>query len=368
MADDLAIPKAKQGRNPADLVRYILGICVGAVVLLLLFGKRGELTSAWHEVSRANVGWVLAAITAEAASLYMYAFMQHRTLLLAGGDRATLSMPALAALSLANDAIANTVPGEPVISSAYRYRYYRRHGTPPASAGWTIFTVLVAQAIGLSLLLLLGVIVALAASTRAEYTPITIAGLVIVAAAVTVLVRRDLILRLLSLLPRAARRASGVTARRPDGGATPQASGAEHAAVSGVAARVESTLARMREIPLSARSTAGIVAIAAGVWLADFCCLVCGFGAVRAAVPWNGVLLAYGVAQVAGSLPVVPGGIGLIEGSLAVILTRYGAARLSALSAALVYRLVSFWLVIAAGWITVALIARRQSATRARRS
>lgn len=348
MADDLAIPKAKQGRNPADLVRYILGICVGAVVLLLLFGKRGELTSAWHEVSRANVGWVLAAITAEAASLYMYAFMQHRTLLLARGDAATLPMPALAALSLANDAIANTVPGEPVISSAYRYRYYRRYGTPPASAGWTIFTVLVAQAIGLSLLLLLGVIVALAASTRAEYTPITIAGLVIVAAAVTVLVRRDLILHLLSLLPRAARRA--------DGG--------EHAAVSGVAARVESTLARMREIPLSARSTIEIVAIAAGVWFADFCCLVCGFGAVRAVVPWNGVLLAYGVAQVAGSLPIVPGGIGLIEGSLAVILTRYGAARVSALSAALVYRLVSFWLVIAIGWITVAVIARRQSASR----
>jgi uncharacterized protein (TIRG00374 family) len=348
VADEFAIQQAKQGRSLADLVRYILGVCVGAVVLLLLFGKRGELPSAWHEVSRASLGWVLAAIAAEAASLYTFAFLQRRVLHLSRGDGdgggATIPMPALVALSLANDAIANTVPGEPVISSAYRHRFFRRHGTPPARAGWTIFTVLVAQAIGLSLLLLLGVILALAASTSAEYTPITIVGLVIVAAAVAVLVRRDLVLRLLSVLPRAARRASGHS----------------DSTVSGVAARIESTLARMREIPLGARSTAGVVVIAAGVWFADFCCLVCSFGAVRGAVPWNGVLLAYGVAQVAGSLPVVPGGIGIIEGSLAVILTRYGATRVSALSAALVYRLVSFWLVIAVGWITVAVIARRQ--------
>lgn len=227
MADEFAIPEAKQGRNLADMVRYILGVCVGAVVLLLLLGRRGELTSAWHQVSRAGVGWagvgwLLAAIAAQAVSLCTFAFLQARVLRLArradppeppagpaggsGGDGTTISMPWLAALSLANDAIANTVPGEPVVSSAYRYRYYRRHGTPAASAGWTIFTVLVAQAIGLSLLLLLGVIVALTADTSAGYQGITIAGLVIVGAAVAILVRRDLVLRLLSLLPRAARR------------------------------------------------------------------------------------------------------------------------------------------------------------------
>ena len=344
MADEFAIGQAKQGRNLAVLVRYILGVCVGAVVLLLLFGKRGELRSAWHEVSRASLGWILAAIAAEAASLYAYALLQRRTLRLAQGNGSAMPMSALAALSLANDAIANTVPGEPVISSAYRYRYFRRYGVPPASAGWTIFTVLVAQAIGLSLLLLLGVIVALAASTNARYASVTIVGLVIVAAAVAILVRRDLVLRLLALLPRAARRASGQRRQR----------------VHAVTIRIESILARMREIPLSTGSTVEVVAIAFAVWLADFCCLVCSFGAVRGAIPWSGMLLAYGAAQVAGSLPVVPGGIGIIEGSLAVILTRYGSTRVSALSAALVYRLVSFWLVIAIGWITVAVISRRQ--------
>jgi putative heme transporter len=345
VANEFVIPESKQGHNVKDLVRYILGVCVGAVVLVLLFGKRGELASAWHEISRASLGWVLAAVAAEAVSLYAFAFLQRRTLRLAEGGT-TVPMTALAALSLANDAIACSVPGEPVVSSAYRYRFYRRHGVAPASAGWTIFTILVAQAIGMSVLLLLGVIVALAASASAEYTPITIAGLIIVAAALAILVRRDLVLRLLALLPRAARRATGDQRHR----------------TRAFTVRIESTLARMREIPLSVGSTIEVVAIAAVVWFADFCCLLCSFGAVRSAIPWSGVLLAYGVAQVAGSLPVVPGGFGIIEGSLAVILVQYGAGRVPALSAALVYRMISFWLVIAIGWITVGVIARhRQS-------
>ena len=49
----------------------------------------------------------------------------------------------------------------------------------------------------------------------------------------------------------------------------------------------------------------------------------------------------------------------MVEGSLAVILTAYGASRTSALSAALVFRGVSFWLAIAIGWTSVAVISRR---------
>ena len=76
---------------------------------------------------------------------------------------------------------------------------------------------------------------------------------------------------------------------------------------------MEATLDRMRQIPLSTTATIEVVAIATFVWLADFGCLVASFGAVHATVPVYGVLLAYGVAQVVGSLPFIPGGIGIIE-------------------------------------------------------
>ena len=196
------------GTQRKGLIRYALGVCLGIVVLLLLFGKRGELIAAFHQISRANPTWVLVAAAAEAGSVLAFAHIQRRTLKLSGTK---VTFRAMTALSLANDAIANTIPGEPVVSSAYRYRYYRRHGASGASAGWTIFTILIAQAIGMSLILLFGVLVALLGNAHAKNTAITITGLVVVVGAGAVLVRRDLILRLAARLPRALRRA----ARRP---------------------------------------------------------------------------------------------------------------------------------------------------------
>jgi uncharacterized protein (TIRG00374 family) len=344
MTDEAAVHGTSRSR--AEIVRYLIGVAVGIVVLLLLFGKRNELRPAWYQLSHANPGWAAAAVGVEVLSMLTFAATQHLVLRLSG---ARIKPVPLVLLSLANNAIANTVPGEPAISSAYRYRFYRRQGTSSESAGWTIFTILVAQAIGMSLILLFGVLIALASGGTKD-AGITIAGLVIVVAAIAVLVRRDLILRFAEGLTRLAHR----FARR--GSAT-------DGRADRLAERIQATLSRMREIPLSTGSAVSVAAIATAVWFGDFLCLVCGFEAIHAAVPWNGVLLAYGAAQVAGTLPIVPGGLGIIEGSLAIILVGYGASRPSALAAAVIYRAISFWLAIAAGWISVGVIARRYRRT-----
>jgi putative heme transporter len=326
---------ARAGHRLREVARYVLGVLVGILILVLLFGKRSQLVASWHQLGHVSLGWAGAAVAAEATSLWAFAFLQSRVLRLSG---TRIPLPALYLLTLANDAIANTVPGEPAVSSAYRYRYYRRRGASGASAGWTIFTILIAQAIGMSLLLLVGVLVALSASTSLAGAGVAVLGLVIVVGAGAVLVRRDLVLRLAGALVRGCRRVTGF----------PRGS---------IGARIEATLARMREIPLTATSTAAVVGIALAVWGCDFLCLACSFLAVRGSIPWDGVLVAYGAAQVAGSLPVVPGGLGIVEGSLAVILMAYGAGRVIALSAVIVFRLVSFWLAIAVGWMSVGMIA-----------
>jgi putative heme transporter len=124
----------------------------------------------------------------------------------------------------------------------------------------------------------------------------------------------------------------------------------------------------MREIPLSAGSAVAVVAVATGVWGCDFLCLVCSFRAVHAEVPWHAVLLAYGVAQVAGSLLFVPGGLGIVEGSLAVVLVAYGVGQVTAVSAVLAFRIVNFWLALVIGWLSVGLIAARLRRDRAQRA
>jgi uncharacterized protein (TIRG00374 family) len=331
----------RPGRDLRVVVRYAVGVLLGCVVLVLLVGKRGELAAARHQLASVSGDWVVAAIAAETVSLLAFAWLQHRVLHLSG---TTMPLPGLFLLTLANDAIANSVPGEPAVSSAYRYRYYRRRGATSASAGWTIFTILIAQAVGMSLLLLLGVLVALAGSTSTLGAGVTVIGLVIVLGAGAILIRRDLVLRLASAAVRGVDRLTRRSAR-PSG---PQRT---------LAARIEGTLTRMREIPLGPRSTVTVVAIATAVWWCDFLCLVCSFRAVHSPIPWHGVMLAYGVAQVVGSFPIVPGGLGLVEGSLAVVLVAYGAGRVPAVSAALAFRMVNFWLAIAVGWLSAGLIA-----------
>lgn len=320
---------------------------MGAVVLWLLLGKRADLDAAGRQLGHVDPLWLAAAIAAEGLWMWMFSYLQHRILRLGG---TVIALPSLLALSLANGALATSVPGEPLVSGAYRYRYYRRRGTPGAVAGWTVFTMLVAQSIGMALLVLLGVAVAAAGAALAGAATIgnagtAIAGVIIVGAAIAVLARRDLLLRLAGGLVAGVRRITGY----------PRGSLAE---------RLSAALARMREIPLRPRATAGLVVIGTGLWCCDFACLLCAFGAVRAPVPWYGVLLAYGSSEVIGSLPFVPGGLGIVEGSLAVILTAYGAGRVSAVSAALVYRLVTYWLVIAVGWSSFGLLAFRESRQR----
>jgi uncharacterized protein (TIRG00374 family) len=174
-----------------------------------------------------------------------------------------------------------------------------------------------------------------------------VVGLVLVLAAGAVLIRRDLVLRLASAMVRGVDR---LTMRRH------RPSDADPVTI---AARIERTLTRMREIPLSPRSTVAVVAMATAVWGCDFLCLVCSFRAVHASVPWHAVLLAYGVAVVVGSLPVVPGGFGIVEGSLAVVLVAYGVGQVTAVSATLAFRIVNFWLAIAIGWLSFGVIAHR---------
>ncbi len=325
------------------VVRWAVGLVVGAVVLVVLFSHRGDFAGASHRLTHLRAPDALAALAAEALSLACYASLQ-RVVLASGGAR--LGFGGLYAITLANDAIALSVPGEPAVSSVYRYRQYRRRGASASASAWAIVTVLVAQAIGLSLVLIAAILIALLGGSSHVGPGVTGVALVVVVGAGVVLARRDLVVGLLEASVRAARRLTG----RPRGR---------------LGERVDATLASMRAITLGRRAAAASIGLAMGLWLADAGCLLAALGAVGARVPWAGLLLAYGVSQVVAVLPIAPGGLGVVEGSLTVVLVAYGAARVPALSAVLVYRLANYWLPIALGWATAGglALARRRVAT-----
>jgi hypothetical protein len=85
-------------------------------------------------------------------------------------------------------------------------------------------------------------------------------------------------------------------------------------------------------------------------WLTTCACLIAAVIAVGGHVPWRGILVAYTLAQVAASLPITPGGLGVVEGSLTALLVAYGMPTDVALAAVLLFRAVSFWGLVPIGW------------------
>ncbi|MBV8987789.1 MAG: UPF0104 family protein, partial [Solirubrobacterales bacterium] len=87
-------------------------------------------------------------------------------------------------------------------------------------------------------------------------------------------------------------------------------------------------------------------------WITDCACLVTAILAVAGNVPWRGVLVAYAIAQIAANLPITPGGIGIVEGTLSLLLVAYGMPTSTAVAAVLLYRIISFWIFVPVGWAT----------------
>jgi uncharacterized protein (TIRG00374 family) len=110
--------------------------------------------------------------------------------------------------------------------------------------------------------------------------------------------------------------------------------------------------ARLGSLRLSPSGWATVVVAALLNWLADIGVLAASIVAVGAVVPWRGLLFAYGVGTAAGSIGVIPGGLGVVEAALALSLMGAGVRHPLALAAVLVYRLISYWMVIAVGWLT----------------
>jgi hypothetical protein len=91
---------------------------------------------------------------------------------------------------------------------------------------------------------------------------------------------------------------------------------------------------------------------------------VASFLALGVSPPWALLGVAYCGAQLVSFLPVTPGGLGLVEGSLTLTLAVGGAGEAHVLAAVLLYRLFSYWATAPAGGLAY-LSLRRSAGVRA---
>jgi uncharacterized protein (TIRG00374 family) len=123
------------------------------------------------------------------------------------------------------------------------------------------------------------------------------------------------------------------------------------------AALVDRVFSRLQAVHLTKATLATAVGWSLANWWLDLTALAMSFAAVGSSVPWRGLLLAYGAGQLAANLPVTLGGLGVVEGSLTVALVFYGGDEEATVAAVLLYRIISFWMMLAIGW-TAALVIR----------
>jgi len=314
--------------------RYVVGVALGALAIYAVSGKTEELSGASSYLDHLHWGWVAVAAAAEAASYVAFAAMQRR--LLGAGDVVVALRP-MTTIALAGNALQTTLPGGIVVSAAWSFRQFRRFGADEVLSGWVLVAMTAVSFISLSILAAVGL--AMAASTGSALGLVSvIIGLVLVAGLVVTLWSRRLwmvghTVRALRLSKRLIHRPAG----------DPQT-------------LVHDALVKVGAISPTWGDWAVAASMAALNWLFDLGCLALAFEAVDANLPWRGLLLAYAAAQLATNLPITPGGLGVVEGSLTVALVAFGGAQATTVAAVLVYRVLSFWLILPIGWGTLGIL------------
>lgn len=311
-------------------VRWLAPLVV-LIVLALVFRDQMPFLGEGVRLLRDASPWgVFAAVLAAGASIVAMAEVM-RLLLDAGGTSVPLRHTA--AITLASNSWSTSLPGGPAFSAVLTYQVQRGWGASRLLCGW--FFVL-SSAVSTMWLVLIGVsgVFFLGADVNVFSLLLTLALMTVLSWAVWWAANHPATLErwARALLPRVNR----LLRRAPEQGLEP---------LVGQLHQLESVhLSRGRFALVAAWSLLNRVFDALTLFL-------CVWAVTGSAPAVAGVLLAYTTAKLAGSAQVTPGGLGTVEAAIIATLVAAGMTAVDATAAALVYRLVSFALVTAVGWV-----------------
>ena len=237
-----------------------------------------------------------------------------------------------------SQAITNSLPVGNAVASVYGFRWFRRFGADNTLAVWALAGTLVAASLSLSLVAIFGLGIAANEGASLDLVPVLIGTFLIMVGIGSLFVYE----KPLHAVVAGVLRMSVALTHRPRGDTT---------------AEIERIMAWMTAVRLSWTQIGWIVFWGTLNWLLDCACFAMMFVAIDAPIPWKGLLLAYGAGQLAATLPITPGGLGVVEGSITVALVAFGGAEASTAYAVLLYRLISFWLILVIGWALIGQLA-----------
>jgi putative heme transporter len=320
--------------SEAPAARWRRGPAVALVVLLILgvelvFGW-SALTGALAQLRTPHWGWVAGAVVVEVASMRTYARMQ-RALLRGAGTNVGIHKHV--AVAYAAHSLSATLPGGPVFSTTFNFQQMRRFGASAAVASWCIA---LSGVLSTGALIVIGAVGGIVSRSSGGWH--TLMGYGVGALGVAVAVRA--VAQHPHWLDRPVRALLGGVnraRRRP----------ADHGRD-----RLLGFMDQLRSIRVRPASYAIAIVLAVANWLFDalclwMCCVAVGADGITA----TNLVIAYCAGMAAASVPIIPGGLGVVDGALVLGLVAGGLSSSSAVAAVVLYRLVSFGFIVGGGWL-----------------
>lgn len=345
MSHDPPVDAAREEHKPPARGKYwwvrwaliALALIVLAVEASLVWD---QLSKAWMSLLSANWWWVLAAVAAAMLSMHSFAQIQ-RTLLRSAG--VVVHQWRSETAFYAGNALSTTMPGGPVLSATFVYRQQRTWGASPVVASWQLVMSGALQVVGLALLGLGGAFL-LGAKNNPFSLLFSLGGFVaLLLLAQAVATRPELIdgigVKVLGWV-------NSARGKPPETGLV----------------KWRETLEQLESVSLNRRELAVAFGWSFFNWVADVACLAFAAYAAGGGPSLAGLTVAYAAARAVGSIPLMPGGLLVVEAVLVPGLVSSGMTLPDAISAMLIYRLVSWIFISAIGWVVFFFMFRTEGA------
>ncbi len=320
-------------------LRWVVLAVAAAVLGVELALVWDKLPPAFGRLFSARWWWLLAAVGAVLLSMDSFAQVQ-RVLLRSAGIQVK-QWRSEAAFYAANS-LSTTVPGGPVLAATFLFRQQRVWGASPVIASWQLVMAGVLQGVGLTLLGLCG---AFLIGTKAH--PLSLVFLL--GALVAFVVFAQALASRPKLIDSIGMRMLSWVKRLRGG----LSNNAIH--------KWRETLEQLKAVSLSRRQLAAAFGWSLFNWVADIAGLVFAAWASGGRPSLAGAMAAYAAARAVGSVPLVPGGLVTVEAVLVPALVTSGMRLPEAISATMIYRLISWLFVAAIGWVSFFFMFRTSS-------
>jgi putative heme transporter len=317
--------------RPVRLTIKALLVVILAVFLLppVLSGFR----DAWDTISDVNSGLLALGFALQMLSLIAYALLTRATL---GSAGRRLSISRIFRIQLSTKALANVVPGGNAASSALGYRLLTLSGISGPDAGFALATAGIGSAVVLNIIFWTALIVSVPfRGVNPLYGTAAVAGIVIIAFAAV------LVVGVMDGSGRAERlvRWTGRKLRLDE---------------NKFAAVLHQVAERLEELSKDRQLLRRVVFWATANWLLDAASLWVFLRAFGESLSPEALLVAFGLANVLAAVPILPGGLGVVEGAYTAALTGFGVPARVAVPAIATYRSAQYLMPIALGGLAYA--------------